>query len=290
MREGTLALDRPMPFIEVDGLRLHYREQGAGDPVLFLHGWPTSSYLWRNVMPKVAAAGCRAIALDLPGFGESEKPLDASYSFRFHTRILDGFLDALELSRVSLVVHDLGGPIGLYWACRNEGRVDKLALLNTIVYPELSWAVVAFVAVCRLPGLGPLMASPFGIRQAMRMGVADRTRLSDEAIRAYQAPFGPRNARRALLKAGYGPHPDGMKDIAAWLPSFRRPARIIYGAQDRILPDVADTMRRVARDLPQAKVTVLDDCGHFLQEERPDEIGAALAEFFEDARTASHAS
>ena len=80
--------------VTVDGTCLHYLEGGTGDPVLFLHGWPTSSFLWRNVLPYVAKRN-RAIAIDLAGFGKSDKPLDASYSFRFHTRLIDGFLDAI---------------------------------------------------------------------------------------------------------------------------------------------------------------------------------------------------
>ena len=104
--------------VNVEGMRLHYLECGSGEPVLLLHGWPTSSFLWRNVMGHIGKKS-RAIALDLPGFGASDKPLDASYSFRFYSRVLDGFLSALNIDKTSLAVHDLGGPVGLYWACRN---------------------------------------------------------------------------------------------------------------------------------------------------------------------------
>ncbi len=265
--------------VRVEGMRLHYREAGAGAPVLLLHGWPTSSLLWRDVMPAIAA-GNRVIALDLPGFGESDKPVDASYSFHFHERVLGAFADLLGLGPVGLAVHDLGGPIGLYWALHHPERLAKLALLNTLVYPEVSWAVIAFGLSARLPGVRDLLVSPTGLAMAMRLGVADRSRLTDEAIRGVQAPFAGRDARRALRKAGLGLHPAGMKDIARLLPALRVPVRVIYGARDRILPDVARTMARVARDVPHAEVTVLPDCGHFLQEERPAEIGRMLAEFF----------
>jgi haloalkane dehalogenase len=265
--------------VEVEGLRLHYLDEGAGDPVLLLHGWPTSSFLYRRIIGPIAEKN-RAIALDLPGFGGSDKPPSASYSFRFFSRILDGFLAALGIDRLGLVVHDLGGPVGLYWAVHHPSRIRKLALLNTVVYPELSWAVVLFVALCRLPVARSALTSPAGLRWAMRFGVADKRRMTEDAIRAYQAPFSSPDARRALLRAAYGLHPAGMREIAELLPSLRMPVRIIYGARDRILPDVAKTMRRVARDLPQSETTVLDDCGHFLQEERPEEIAQLLAEFF----------
>jgi len=270
----------PGNFVEVDGLRLHYLAAGEGDPVLLLHGWPTSSFLWRDVMGPIAERH-RIIALDLPGFGQSDKPLDVSYSFRYFERVLSGFLGRLEIDRTSLVVHDLGGPIGLYWACRNSDRLDKLALLNTLVYPEVSWAVVAFVAAIKLPGLRSIMASPWGLKQALRIGVHDRSRLSDEAIRGVQAPFASRPSRKALLKAGTNLSPKGFVQIARWLPSLNAPVRGIYGERDRILPDIARTMERVQQDVPHAEVTALPDCGHFLQEERPAHLGRLLAEFLD---------
>jgi pimeloyl-ACP methyl ester carboxylesterase len=264
--------------VEVDGLRLHYVERGEGEAVLLLHGWPTSSYLWRNIIGPLGE-GNRAIAVDLPGFGKSDKPLDASYSFAFYSHMLSGFLGALGIERTALAVHDIGGMIGLYWAAQHPERLNKLALLNTLVYPGLSWAAIAFVAMAKLPGSRSLLTSPAGIRFGLRTGVADTSRLSEETIRAYQEPFRRKEARQALAKAGTGMHPRGLKKIASWMPTMRAPVRIIYGARDRILPDVAKTMGKVKNDVAQAEETVLEDCGHFLQEERPEEIAAMLSEF-----------
>ena len=263
-------------FVEVDGLRLHYRTHGEGDPVLLLHGWPTSSYLWRHVMEPMN--GNRVIALDLPGFGQSDKPLDASYSFRFYEKLLNNLLEVLGIERIGLAVHDLGGPVGLYWACRNPERLSRLALLNTIVYPQMSWAVVAFVTACKAPILRTFMSSPAGLHFAMRYGVTRS--LDKEVIRAVQEPFKSQDARRALLKAGGSLHPKGFVTIAKRLPDLEIPVRIIYGERDRILPDVAKTMARVKKDLPQAEITSFNDCGHFLQEQRGEEIGRLLNEFF----------
>ena len=269
-------------FVEASGLRLHYREAGQGDPVLLLHGWPTSSHLWRDVMGPIAE-NHRVIALDLPGFGQSDKPLDVSYSFRYFERVLSDFLDRLAIDKTSLVVHDLGGPIGLYWACCNSERLDKLALLNTLVYPEMSWAVVLFVAAIKMPIVRSILASPWGLKQALRMGVHDKTRLTREAIEGTLAPFATKPARRALLKAGGNLSPKGFVQIARWLPSMGNPVCCIYGERDRILPDVAQTMQRVRSDVAHANVTALPDCGHFLQEERPEQIGRLLAEFLDSS-------
>ncbi|MGB1015467.1 MAG: alpha/beta fold hydrolase [Nannocystaceae bacterium] len=266
-------------FIRVGELNLHYLEAGKGPPVLLLHGWPTSSFLWRHTLDAIAQHN-RVIALDLPGFGRSDKPLSASYSFRFYERVLEGFLDALGCENVGLAVHDLGGPVGLYWALRHQERVRRLALLNTLVYPRVSWAVAAFVASSYLPGLRSLLVSPRGLRWAMQIGVHDRSQLSQETFEGVCAPFASRDARKVLLKTAHSLHPGGMREIAERLPSYAGPVRIIYGAKDRILPDVADTMKKVARDLPQATTTRLADCGHFLQEERGQEIGEYLRDFF----------
>jgi len=269
--------------VEVDGLDLFYREAGSdngGMPVLLLHGWPTSSFLYRNVMPHVAETN-RVIAVDLPGFGQSSKPLDASYSFRFYERVVEGFLAALDIDELGLTVHDLGGPVGLYWASQQAaGRVRRLAMLNTIVYPEMSFTEKAFLVTVKVPGLRAPFVTQWGLKKAMQVGVADKKRLTDDAIEGVQAPFRDRSSRKALLKSISNLAPGGLKTIAEWVATLEIPVRVIYGAKDKILPRMALTAERVSADVPHAEVTVLDDCGHFLQEERPDEIGALLAAFF----------
>lgn len=266
--------------IQAGDLKLQVREAGAGPAVLLVHGWPTSSHLWRRVIPPLADAGLRAIAVDLPGFGGSDKPLDASYSFRFYDRALTAALDALEVDTLGLAVHDLGGPVGLHWASEHPDRVTHLALLNTLVYPELSKTAVAFLAALSTPGLRALATSPWGLRTGLKLGVADPARMDADALPGTLAPFRDRAARRALAKAATNLHPDGLGQIGAWVAGLEIPVRVIYGAIDRALPDVAETMARVQRDVPHAEVTVFEDCGHFLQEERPEEVGRLLAEFF----------
>jgi haloalkane dehalogenase len=268
--------------VKVDGQTLAYRELvGSGPPVVLLHGWPTSSFLWRNVMPAIARSN-RVVALDMPGFGGSDKPGDARYDFDFFERALDGFLEALEIDETALAVHDLGGPVGVHWAINRPERLTKLALLNTLLYPEFSEAVIEFVTAASTPGQREELTSPRGLEAAMRLGLADEANLSDEVLVAVQEPFRTDESRRALARAGIGVQVDGFVEIARRLGSLRVPVRIVYGERDRILPDVAETMARVKRDLPQADITALP-CGHFLQEEAPEEIGELLAEFFAEA-------
>ncbi len=265
--------------VEVDGLRLAYRELGDGPPVLLLHGWPTSSFLWRHVMVPIARAN-RVVALDLPGFGASDKPAGVVYGFEFFARALDGFLACLDIETLGLAVHDLGGPVGVHWALAHPGRVTRLALLNTLLYPEFSEAVKEFVRACATPEKRESITSPAGLESVVCDGLADRAALTPEVLAAVLAPFGTPEARRALADAGIGLSRRGFVQIARRLPTLRIPVRVVYGARDRLLPDVAETMARVQADLPQAEVTVLPECGHFVQEEAPARVGELLARFF----------
>jgi pimeloyl-ACP methyl ester carboxylesterase len=276
----TTATAPPLTTITLDdGMTLAYRELGSGPPVLLLHGWPTSSYLWRDVMPAIARRNC-VIALDLPGFGGSDKPADVRYNFDLYARALDGFLDRLEMDPVDVAVHDIGGPIAVHWALRNPGRVRRLALLNTLLYPEFHPEVMEFATGLAKPDTRDGMVSPEGLAGIMRLGVVDPARLSDEVIAEVCRPFADPDARLALARAGYNLSVRGFAEIAERLPELDVPVRIIYGERDRVLPDVADTMARVRRALPHAELTTLPDCGHFIQEEAPDRVGELLADFF----------
>lgn len=252
---------------------------GTGPPVLLLHGWPTSSYLWRRVTPALAEEH-RVIAPDLPGFGASSKPLHTQYSFELFGRTLDALVSDLGLREVGLVVHDLGGPIGVHWALHRPGRVSRLALLNTLLYPEFSAATSDFVASVLDPERREALLSPDGLTGIMRLGVSDPAQLSDECLETVVAPFAEPEARRALAAAAVGLDSAGFAEIARLLPGLRIPVLGLYGARDRILPDVAETFARVKQDVPHAEIHPLTGVGHFLQEELPQQVGVQLTRFF----------
>ncbi|MEJ3652080.1 alpha/beta fold hydrolase [Actinomycetes bacterium KLBMP 9759] len=261
------------------GPAIAYRELGEGPAVLLVHGWPTSSLLWRDVMPAIAQRN-RVIAIDLPGFGGSGKPADAEYDFEFFDDAITALLAELGVSEVAIAGHDIGGPVALHRAMAEPGRVTGIALLNTLVYPEFSAAVIEFVRTMRVPISRDRATSPEGLAEIMRLGVAASFDLSEDVIAAVQEPFASNADRLALAKAATGLGRRGFAAIAAALPELRVPVEVIYGPQDRILPDVAVTMGRIRRDLPGTQVTVLPDCGHFLQEQQPEQIGDMLAAFF----------
>jgi haloalkane dehalogenase len=276
----------PLLYTEVDGLSVAYREAGTGPAVLLLHGWPTSSVLWRDVMPHLAAAN-RVVAIDLPGYGGSAKPLDQRYDAKFYEHVLDGFLATLGIDRVAIVVHDVGGPVGVHWALRNPSRLTALGILNTLLYPEFSAAVIEFVRQLTTPGEREKMVSPQGLTAIMRLGVRDPARLDPDVLAAILAPFAGEDAadaREALARAAIGLSLRQFREIGAALPTITAPTRVIYGRQDPVLPDIERTVERLAGDLPHAEVTALDDCAHFIQLEAADRIGPMLAEFLAKAR------
>lgn len=264
--------------LTANSLDLHYLEAGQGDPVLLLHGFPTSSHLYRNILPELGKTH-RAIALDLPGYGLSEKPLDIAYDYELYNKTLNAFLDARHIERTHLVVHDLGGPAGLYWAVHNPGRVRSIVILNTLVFPEVHWTVTAFLLALRTPGLRDFLVSPKGIVATMKLGVVHKERMNRETLTPYTAPFETKPARKALIKAGSGLGIGGLAEIAKKLPSLEAPLRLIYGENDRVLPDVARTMKRIQRLRPDAKLTALPSCGHFLQEDEPERVAELIAEW-----------
>jgi pimeloyl-ACP methyl ester carboxylesterase len=279
---ASIPSDITSNFIEVGETKIHYLSVGTGDAILMIHGWPTSSCLWRNVMLPLAK-NKQVIAIDLPGLGKSSKSLKVSYSFNYYEKIISQFLNQLKIEKVNLVVHDLGGPVGLMWAVRNPDKVSSLVLLNTLVYPEMSWAVKLFMLMTFLPGVRNWLSSKSGIIWAMRLGVFNKQNLTPEILENYYLPFEAENSRKALLKSVQRLSPKGFSTIAEKLPEFNVPVRLIYGENDKILPDIAKTMERVKQDLPQAELFSIPNCGHFLQEDEPEKVAELMSEFY-DAR------
>ena len=260
--------------VDVNGIHTHYLESGAPDQdrtlTLLVHGWPTSSYLWRNILPKLGT-GHWTIALDLPGYGQSDKPRDIRFNHDFWTQYLEGFLAAVGARGVNLVVHDLGGPIGLIWAARHPDKLRHLVLLNTLVYSKLNWSAKLFVLMTFLPGISRWMTRPSTLRRILGLGT--RKKLSQDVKAHYASTYHDPAARHCLLTTVQHLDPKANLEVERVLPTLTVPVTCIYGANDYVLPDISKTMARVARDLPQATVTALPDCGHFLQEDEPDKLG-----------------
>ena len=264
-----------------EGERLHYVDEGLreGTPVVLLHGNPAWAYLYRRFIPALTQAGHRAIAVDLLGFGRSDKPDDpAAYAIARHAERVGALLDGLSLSDACLVVHDWGGPIGLPWAAANPERVSRLMILNTFA-PTLPGPMGkgGSLRLVRTRGLGELGAKVRdGLTEDFLLGSGTRhhDRLDSQAKDAYRAPHPDRASRTALLafprqvplSAG-GPVAElTRRTDEALRRHFRdRPVHISWGMRDVLFGEaVLDLWRE---SLPNAGVTRLDDAGHFVQED-----------------------
>jgi haloalkane dehalogenase len=293
------AKEHPKKFVDVLGKRMAYVELGSGDPIVFQHGNPTSSYLWRNVMPHVQHLG-RCIALDLIGMGDSEK-LEPSgpdrYTFAEHRRFFDAALEALGITRdVTFVIHDWGSALGFDWANRHRGRVKGICYMEAIVCP-LTWdewpeAARAVFQGFRSPAGEDLVLQRNVFVERVLPGSILR-KLGDEEMNVYRRPFAePGEGRRPTLTWPRQIPIEGepadvvaiVRDYADWLAVADLPKLFIEAEPGAIL---VGAQRELCRRWPnQTEVKVRGN--HFLQEDSPDEIGRAIADWYTKALAAVH--
>jgi haloalkane dehalogenase len=255
-------------------------EQGAeGAPVaLALHGFPTSSYLWRDVLPAVAAAGYRALAPDLPGFGDSPPVRPGTWEQQMEN--VERFRRRLDLERVALLVHDWGGLIGLRWACEHPDRVSALVISDTGFFPDGRWHGLA--ESLRTPGVGEEVIGGL-TEETFAAAMRDVCpTLSDESLREYYKAVAEEPRRRAALELYRSGDFSKLEAYRGRLAALGVPTLIIWGARDRFAP--VGGAHRFHKEIPGSKLVVLEDAGHWLVEEQPDRVAATVREFL-----ASHA-
>ena len=284
------AAEHPKQFVDAGGRRLAYVEMGEGHPIVFQHGNPTSSYLWRNVMPHISGLG-RCIALDLVGMGDSEKLPDSGpdrYTFVEHREYFDAALDALGVGdNVTFVVHDWGSALGFDWANRHRDAVKGIAYMEAIVRP-LTWD--EFPEAAR--GVFQGFRSPTGEQMVLENNIfVERVLpgsilrdLSDEEMAVYRRPFETAGEdRRPTLTWPRQIPIDGepaevvaiVADYAGWLATSEVPKLFVDADPGALLNGAP---REFCRTWPnQAEVTVAGS--HFVQEDSPDEIGRAIADW-----------
>ena len=270
-------------YVSQDGLRMHYVEEGAGDPVLLLHGEPTWGFLYRKTIPVLSPAG-RVIVPDLLGFGRSDKPLgQADYTYDSHYRSIERFALELDLARLTLVVHDWGGPIGLRFAVSHPGRVERLVILNTGVgagrAPSPDW--LRFRELVREVG------TDFTASRLVQ--VACVSALDEDAIRGYDAPFPVGEAKAGLLAFPElvpteldHPSAAAMLEVHDSLSHWEKPALVLFSDSDRVFsPAHAE---RMAAHIPGAlPAEIVAGAGHFLQEDEGTQIAERIARFIAES-------
>jgi haloalkane dehalogenase len=266
-------------YLDQNGLRMHYVDEGPGEPVLLLHGEPTWAFLYRKLIPPLSEV-TRVIAPDYFGFGRSDKPTRCEdYSYDFHYESIERFADELDLREATVVVQDWGGPIGLRLAVEHPERVGRLVILNTGIgagrAPSEEWlrfrAFVRRVGTDLVPG------------QLVRISVV--TELTDEVVEAYNAPFPTPESKAGVLAfpelvPTEREHPSAAKmlEVRAALGEWEKPTLVLFSDSDPIFSTVA--AEHMASRIPGAgPAEIVTGAGHFLQEDKGEEIAARIVRF-----------
>jgi haloalkane dehalogenase len=277
--DGLPGYDFAPNYMDQDGLRMHYLDEGSGPPVLLLHGEPTWSYLYRKIIPELGPAA-RAIAPDYFGFGRSDKPLRIEdYSYDFQTGSIARLVEHLDLRELTVVVQDWGGPIGLRLAVEHPDRVARLVIMNTGIGggrpPSEEWLrfrdFVRRLDTDLVPG------------KLVRISAVQP--MTDEVEEAYSAPWPVPESKAGVLAfpdlVPISPeHPDTPAHLAVrdQLARWEKPALVLFSDSDPIFsPRVAE---RIAEHIPGAlPPEIVEGAGHFLQEDRGEVIGRRIAAF-----------
>jgi haloalkane dehalogenase len=281
--DDALAGLPDFPFVahhrEIDGLRLAHLDEGEGAPVIFIHGEPTWSFLWRKVIPPVRDAGFRCIAPDLVGFGRSDKPVDVGwYSYDRHTSMAATLLEDLDLRGATMVVHDWGGPIGLRLAIEHAERIDRLVILDTGLFTGHQRMTEAWMAFHDFVVRTEDLPIGFLVRGACKNDPGD------EVIAAYDAPFpspaskaGARAFPQLIAQSPDAPGAAAGQRVQAALRDDRRPTLMLWADSDAVLP--LSVGERFAAAIGRPTPRTVTDAGHFLQEDQGPLIGGLIADW-----------
>jgi haloalkane dehalogenase len=273
-------------FIEAQGSTLHYIDEGSGDPILFLHGNPTSSYLWRNIIPYLTPLG-RCIALDLIGMGKSDKP-DIEYRFFDHVKYVEGFIEKLGLRNITLVIHDWGSALGFHYAMRHESNVKGIAFMEAIVMPVPSWEAFpararAMFQAFRTPEVGwDLIVNQNAFVEQVLPGAIVR-KLTEEEMNHYREPFKDPPARKPLWRwpneIPIEGHPADVAEAVATynakLQQSELPKLLFYATPGAIMQ--APVVQWCQQNMKNLKTVDIGPGIHFVQEDNPHRIGSELA-------------
>jgi haloalkane dehalogenase len=275
-------------FVEIHGSKMHYAEEGSGDPILFLHGNPTSSYLWRNIIPYLSAHG-RCIAPDLIGMGKSEKP-QLEYRFSDHYKYINGFIEKLELKKITLVIHDWGSGLGFHYAMENENNVKGLAFMEAILKPS-SWKdfpkdfKIGF-KLMRTPILGWFMISVLNVFLKKVLPDATVRDLTPQEKSKYLEPFKTIGSRKPIRRWPCEIPIDGKpSDMHALVSEYSEkmqnsdlPKLLFYATPGGIIsPEMVEWSKSNLKNLQTVNI---GPGIHYIQEDNPHKIGEELVKWY----------
>ena len=266
-------------FVDVGGARLYYYaagSRGAGEPVVLLHGFPTSSHLWRDVVP-LMPEGHRVVVLDLLGYGRSDRPAGRDLSIKGHAERVVGLLDALRVSFAAVVGHDLGGGIAQYLAVHHPTRIARLALIDSVAFDDwptrqVKLARTTLPLTRHLPGTWILSL----LRAELERGYAEEERGS-RSIDIYVRPFCQPDGLEVLIAHLEALDPAETMALQPRLRDIVAPTAIITGAHDPFLPPAV--AKRLHEAIPKSTLDIVPDVRHFIPEEAPKAMGDILTEW-----------
>jgi haloalkane dehalogenase len=266
-------------FAEAEGARVHYADEGEGPPLLLLHGNPTWSFLYRDVIRGLSDR-FRCIAVDLPGFGLSQAPPGYGFTPAEHARVLERFVTRLDLTGVTMMVQDWGGPIGFAAASRHPGRFERFVIGNTWAWPKADLGTQAFSRLLGGPiGRRLIVQRNLFVERILPGGVRLR-RLSEEVMAAYRGPF-PTPASRwptaVFPREILGSRPF-LAEVERGLGALRdRPVLLVWPTRDVAFRE--PERRRWEAIFPDHRTVLLRGAGHYIQEDAPDAIVAAIRDW-----------
>ncbi|MEM9462386.1 MAG: haloalkane dehalogenase [Myxococcota bacterium] len=291
MSKRTIPSEFPYEsrFFEVFGSKIHYVDEGEGDPVLFLHGNPTCNYLWRNIIPYLSDQA-RCIAPDLIGMGRSDKP-DITYGFLDSYRYLAAFIEQMKLKNVTLVVHDWGSGLGFHYANLNQTNVKAIAFMESLhdmpALSELPAPIRISSALVRNPHFGKFMAGTLNLFIKKILPDLIIRDLTQEEKAAYAAPYKTRKSRRPLWTwpqdapvdpSERTPVRKAFESWRDWLPTSSIPKLCLYATPGSAI--MAKQVATIRETFANTEVVHVGDGLHFIQEDCPHEIGAALSKWY----------
>ncbi len=252
-------------------VKLYYEEQGKGSPLLLIHGFGASTYTWRFVAPELAKTH-RVIAVDLKGFGQSDKPFDERYSIFDQAELLAQLIEEKDLRNLTLVGHSFGGGIALLLALqankRLDGRITRLVLLDSIAYPQHIPVFFRLLDVPLVSQLGVRMVPPsVQTRVALEIAYFDDSKIDPAEIEAYAAPLKTAAGKHAIIHSARQILPEDIAELSESYKTVELPTLIVWCDHDRIVP--LEVGIRLRRTLPNSTLRLVEDCGHMPQEEQP---------------------
>jgi pimeloyl-ACP methyl ester carboxylesterase len=262
-------------------VKLYYYEEGKGPPLLLIHGFGASTYTWRHVAPELAKS-YRVIAVDLKGFGQSDKPFDGRYSVYDQAELLAQLIEDKDLRDLTLVGHSFGGGVALLLALeanqRLDGRITQLVLLDSIAYPQNIPVFFRLLDVPLVSQLGVRMVPPsVQTRVALQIAYFDDSKIDPEEIELYAAPLKTAAGKHAIIHSARQIVPEDIESLSERYKTIELPTLILWCDHDRIVPlEVGIKLRRT---LPNSTLRLIEDCGHMPQEEQPASTLALIKGF-----------